>query len=78
MPVSVQPGQIWTADDSLLWLSEDMRNGDRKPHGERPVVIATSKKLGEDRDFPFLLCVPISTKPTSGDMGRYELEIAAG
>jgi mRNA-degrading endonuclease toxin of MazEF toxin-antitoxin module len=78
MPVSVLPGQIWTADDSLLWLSEDMKDGDRDPHGERPVVIAISEELGGDHDFPFLLCVPITTKPTSGEVGRYEVKIAAG
>ncbi len=78
MPVSVLPGDIWTVDDAILLLSQDMKDGDREPHDERHVVIAISEELGEDHDFPFLLCVPITTKPTSRAVGKYEVEIAAG
>jgi len=78
MPVSVLPGDIWTVDDDVLWLSKDMKDRDRDPHERRHVVIAISRDLGEDHSFPFLLCVPVTTKPTSGPVGRYETRIPAG
>lgn len=77
MAGAIRSGEVWIVNDEVLYLSADLEEEDREPK-PRPVVILAGPSQCADAAIPFVLCVPLTTKPSSGRLGRYEVELQAG
>lgn len=77
MADAIQSGGVWVVDDEVLYLSADLADQDRETK-PRPVVVLAGPRQCADANIPYVLCVPLTSKPTTAELGRYEVELRAG